>query len=326
MTVGAGWAGLRAMTSTSGPGLSLMTEYVGLAYFTETPVVIWDVQRVGPSTGLPTRTAQGDLSMCYKLGHGDTNYIIFIPGSVTECFEFGWKAFDIAEQYQTPVFVLSDLDLGMNQWMTKKFEYPDKEINRGKILWENELEKMQAEWGRYLDVDGDGVPYRTVMGNKHPNSAYFTRGTGHDEFGNYSENPNTWLKMMNRIKQKFVTVREDLPEPIIRTKPNATIGIIGMGSTDFALIEAQDLLCKENIHVDYMRIRALPTNNLVQEFIKNHERNYVFELNRDGQLCEILDCEVSQYSDKTISVSIVNGLPMTASWIVSQIKKYEEGK
>ena len=326
MTVGAGWAGLRAMTSTSGPGLSLMAEYVGLAYFTETPVVIWDVQRVGPSTGMPTRTAQGDLAMCYKLGHGDTNYIILIPGSVTECFEFGWKAFDIAEQYQTPVFVLSDLDLGMNQWMTEKFEYPDKEINRGKILWEKDLEKWEGEWGRYLDVDGDGVPYRTVMGNEHPKSAYFTRGTGHDEFGNYSENPITWIKMINRIKKKFVTVREDLPDPTIRTKPNSKIGIIGMGSTDLALIEAQDILSKENIQVDYLRVRALPTNQMVQDFIKNHDRNYVFELNRDGQLCEILNCEVSQYSDKLISVSIVNGLPMTASWIVSQIKNYEEGK
>ncbi|HEJ83143.1 MAG TPA: 2-oxoacid:acceptor oxidoreductase subunit alpha, partial [Desulfobacteraceae bacterium] len=180
MAVGAGWSGLRALTSTSGPGLSLMTEYAGLAYFAEVPLVIWDVQRVGPSTGLPTRTAQGDLTFTHFLGHGDTEQVILLPGSVNECFEFGWKAFDIAERLQTPVFVLSDLDFGMNQWMTRPFQYPDRSMDRGKVLWEEDLEKLKGEWGRYREVDGDGIPYRTLPGNRHPRAAYFTRGTGHD--------------------------------------------------------------------------------------------------------------------------------------------------
>ena len=208
MAVGAGWAGIRSMTASSGPGISLMTEYMGLAYYAEVPLVLWDVQRVGPSTGLPTRTAQGDLTLNYFLGHGDTHQIILIPSSVNECFEFGWKAFDVADEFQTPVIILSDLDLGMNMWMTKKFEYPDKPINRGKILWEEDLEKFKGEWGRYLDVDRDGIPYRTVMGNTHQKAPYFARGTGHDEFGNYSEDPDVWKRMLDRIKTKFDTARE----------------------------------------------------------------------------------------------------------------------
>jgi 2-oxoglutarate ferredoxin oxidoreductase subunit alpha len=203
MVVGAGWAGLRAVTATSGPGFSLMTEYLGLAYFAEVPVVLWDVQRVGPSTGLPTRTAQGDLTLSYFDGHGDTNFVILLPGNINECFEFGWKSQDIAERIQSPVIVLSDLDLGMNQWMAKKFEYPDRPMDRGKILWEEDLEKRLQEggWGRYQDVDGDGIPYRTVVGNRHPRSSYFTRGTGHDEYGRYSEENDIWERYLNRLKQ-----------------------------------------------------------------------------------------------------------------------------
>ena len=180
MVVGAGWAGLRAMTATSGPGISLMSEYSSLAYFAEVPIVIWDVQRVGPSTGLPTRTAQGDINTCYFLGHGDTKHVVLFPGSVDECFDFGWQAFDLAETLQTPVFVLSDLDLGMNQWMTKEFKYPDTPMKRGKVLWEKDLEEYLDRWGRYRDLDDDGIPYRTLPGNQNPRSAYFTRGTGHD--------------------------------------------------------------------------------------------------------------------------------------------------
>ena len=194
MAIGAGWAGLRSMSSTSGPGISLMTEYISLAYYAEVPLVLWDVQRVAPSTGLPTRTGQCDLIQNYFLGHGDTRHIILIPSSVTECFEFGWKAFDYAEQLQAPVIILSDLDLGMNLWMTKRFDYPDQPIARGKILWEDGLEAFKGEWGRYLDVDGDGIPYRTVMGNAHAKAPYFARGTGHDEFGNYSEDPEVWQR------------------------------------------------------------------------------------------------------------------------------------
>jgi len=311
------------MTSTSGPGLSLMTEYLGLAYYSETPVVVWDVQRVGPSTGLPTRTAQGDLTMTYFIGHGDTNHIILIPGSVNECFEFGWKAFDIAEKYQTPVFILSDLDIGMNQWMTKRFQYPDKPISRGKILWEEDLEtwanEHTEEWGRYKDIDGDGVPYRTVMGNLHEKSSFFTRGTGHDEYGNYSENPIVWKDLLDRIKRKFFNVNQDLPTPIIRSNKNAKVGIIGMGSTDEAIKEAQDLLLADGMSVDYLRIRSLPSDPSIEGFIATHEKCYVFELNRDGQLCQILQIEFPHLADKLETKSYCDGLPIFAKWIKHQI-------
>lgn len=327
-TLGAGWAGLRAMTSTSGPGISLMTENIGLAYFTETPMVIWDVQRVGPSTGLPTRTAQGDLSMLYTLGHGDTKHVILIPGTVTECFEFGWRSLDIAEKYQTPIFVLSDLDLGMNTWVTKRFEYPSQPIERGKIVWEDKLEEFK-DWGRYKDLDGDGIPYRTVIGNQSPKAAYFTRGTGHDEYGNYSEDPQNWNKMLRRIGLKLAGVVKDLPGPIIRrAKSDAEIGIIGMGSTHDAMIEAQDLLAEMGIQADYMRVRALPANVAVREFIASHARNYVVELNRDGQLKQILSLEISEYSEKLISISEIGGLPLTAAWTAESIylKEKRNGK
>jgi 2-oxoglutarate ferredoxin oxidoreductase subunit alpha len=327
-TLGAGWAGLRAMTSTSGPGVSLMTENIGLAYFTETPMVIWDVQRVGPSTGLPTRTAQGDLSMLYTLGHGDTKHVILIPGTVTECFEFGWRSLDIAEKYQTPIFVLSDLDLGMNTWVTKRFEYPSQPIERGKIVWEDKLEEFK-DWGRYKDLDGDGIPYRTVIGNQSPKAAYFTRGTGHDEYGNYSEDPQNWNKMLRRIGLKLSGVVRDLPGPIIRrAKDDAEIGIIGMGSTHDAMIEAQDLLAEMGIQADYMRVRALPANVAVREFIASHARNYVVELNRDGQLKQILSLEISEYSEKLISITEIGGLPLTAAWTAESIylKEKRNGK
>ncbi|MFZ3151380.1 MAG: 2-oxoacid:acceptor oxidoreductase subunit alpha [Anaerolineaceae bacterium] len=322
--IGAGWAGLRAMTSTSGPGLSLMTENVGLAYFTETPIVIWDVQRVGPSTGLPTRTAQGDLSMIYYLGHGDVSHVLFIPGSVNECFEFGWKSFDVAERYQTPVFVLSDLDLGMNQWITRKFEYPDRPMDRGKVLWEDDLAKFEGKWGRYLDADGDGIPYRTVMGNQNPAAPYFTRGTGHDVFGSYSEDPKNWADLLLRLKRKLENVTNDLPEPMIRNKADAKIGLIGMGSTEPALIEAQDLLAEAGINADFLRIRSLPCHADVHDFIDKHEVCYVLELNRDGQLCSILKLEVSEHSHKLFSITDIGGFPMTAIWAKEQVLDREQ--
>ncbi|GAH52830.1 unnamed protein product, partial [marine sediment metagenome] len=214
MAIGAGWSGLRAMTATSGPGLSLMAEYAGLAYFAEVPIVVWDVQRVGPSTGLPTRTAQCDLTFTYFLGHGDTQQIILLPGSINECFEFGWRAFDIAEQMQAPVFVLSDLDFGMNQWMAHPYEYPDEPMNRGKVLWEQDLEEIQGEWARYRDIDGDGIPYRTVPGNRHRKAPYFARGTGHNEMARYSEDPVDYVKLLKRLKQKFYTARKYVPPPV----------------------------------------------------------------------------------------------------------------
>ncbi|MBW6464918.1 MAG: 2-oxoacid:acceptor oxidoreductase subunit alpha [Brevefilum sp.] len=324
MAVGAGWAGLRAMSSTSGPGISLMAEYMSMAYYAEVPLVLWDVQRVGPSTGLPTRTAQGDLTLNYFLGHGDTQHIILIPSSVNECFEFGWKAFDLAEKFQTPIIILSDLDLGMNLWMTKKFDYPDQPIQRGKVLWEKDLEEFPVEWGRYLDVDGDGIPYRTLMGNTHKKAPYFTRGTGHDEFGNYSEDPDIWQRMLDRIKMKIESSKETLPKPVVRALPGANIGLIAMGSTEHALIEAQDKLNAVGITTDFMRVRALPFSSEVQKFIEAHQQNYVLELNRDGQLHQLLVLHYCDMTDRLTSLSYIDGLPMTAEWIIKAVFAKEE--
>ncbi|MGI6741828.1 MAG: 2-oxoacid:acceptor oxidoreductase subunit alpha [Brevefilum sp.] len=323
MAVGAGWAGLRSMTSTSGPGVSLMTEYMSLAYFAEVPLVLWDVQRVGPGTGLPTRTAQGDILLAYYLGHGDTQHIILIPSSVNECFEFGWKAFDFAEQFQTPVIVLSDLDLGMNLWMTKKFVYPDKPIDRGKIFWEDDLKALTKEWGRYLDIDGDGIPYRTVMGNKHRQAPYFSRGTGHDEFGNFSEDPDVWKRVLDRIKLKFESSKKHLPEPKYRMIDGAEIGIIGIGSTEPAIMEAQDRLEELGIKTDYMRIRSLPFSDEVGDFIQSHSRNYVIELNRDGQLHQILINEFCDKTNRLISLAHLDGLPITATRVINAVTNKE---
>jgi 2-oxoglutarate ferredoxin oxidoreductase subunit alpha len=315
MAVGAGWAGLRAMTSTSGPGLSLMSEYIGLAYYAEVPIVVWDVQRVGPATGLPTRTAQGDITAGYFLSHGDTQHVMLFPGSVTECFEFGWKAFDIAERLQTPVLVMSDLDLGMNQWMTRPFEYPDTPMDRGKVLWEEDLERLNGQWGRYLDVDGDGIPYRTVGGNRHPKSAYFTRGTGHTEYAMYSEDPEKWESMLNRIKKKWVTACQLVPKPVVETMPGAEIGLIAYGSTDPAVCEARQHLNEIGYKTDYLRIKAVPFTDEVTEFVQKHSRNYVIELNRDGQMHQLLQLDYPQHAIHLISLAHVDGLPLTAHWV-----------
>lgn len=329
MVVGAGWAGLRAMSSTSGPGISLMSEYLGLAYYAECPLVIWDVQRVGPSTGLPTRTAQGDITQIYFNSHGDTNFVILFPGSVNECFEDGWKAFDLADRLQTPVIVMSDLDLGMNQWMTPKFKYPDVSIDRGKILWEEELEKILAsrggDYGRYLDIDGDGIPYRTVMGNKHPRGAYFTRGTGHDEYARYSEEPEAWEKGMARLVKKYETAKELIPQPVEDKVDGARIGIVSYGSADPAVVEARDLLSERGIKTDYLRLRALPFTQSVKEFIRDHDRIYVVELNRDGQMKQLLTLEVPELATKLHSLAHTDGLPMTARWIIEHLLE-QEGK
>jgi 2-oxoglutarate ferredoxin oxidoreductase subunit alpha len=324
MAVGAGWSGLRAMTSTSGPGLSLMTEYAGMAYFAEVPLVVWDVQRVGPSTGLPTRTAQGDLTFIYFMGHGDTQQVILLPGSVTECFEFGWKAFDLAERLQTPVFVLSDLDFGMNQWMTRPFEYPDTPIDRGKVLWEEDLERLKGDWGRYRDVDGDGIPYRTIPGNRHPSAAYFTRGTGHDENARYTEDNETWHNLLNRLKKKYENARQYMPKPAIDTLEGAEIGIIAFGSTEPAIQEARDQLLNKNIKVDFMRVKAVPFSVEVQAFIQNHDRLYVIEMNRDGQLHQLLSLEYPELVSKLISLAYTDGLPLTARRVRESVLAKED--
>ena len=323
MAIGAGWAGLRSMTATSGPGLSLMTEYVGLAYFAETPVVIWDVQRVGPSTGLPTRTSQGDLTQVYFMSHGDTEHVILLPGSANECFEYGWRSFDLAERLQTPVFVLSDLDLGMNQWMTNPFQYPNEPMDRGKVLWEEDLEKLQGKWARYLDIDGDGIPYRTIPGNRHSRSAYFTRGTGHDENARYSESSEVWERVSLRLRKKFETARQILPKPVVDSMDGAEIGIIAWGSTEPAIQEARQRLLKHGIKSDFMRIRAIPFNQDVGDFIREHDRTYVVELNRDGQMYQLLDLNFAKQCDKLVSLAHLDGLPLTARWVDEAIRAKE---
>lgn len=323
MAVGAGWAGLRSMTSTSGPGLSLMAEYVGLAYYAETPLVIWDVQRVGPSTGMPTRTGQCDLLFAYYLSHGDTEHVILLPGSVSECFTFGWKAFDLAERLQTPVIVMSDLDFGMNVWMTPKFEYPDTPMDRGKVLWEKDLERLQGEWARYKDVDGDGIPYRTVLGNRHTRAAYFTRGTGHTDEARYTEDPVIWEQNMARLKRKFETARTLVPKPRI-DGAGSRIGFISYGSTDPAIEEARHLLVKLGVQPDYMQVKALPFCDEVRDFIAAHQRNYVIELNRDGQLHKLLSLDYPQQVCSLVSLAHLDGLPLTARWIVNAFLEKEK--
>lgn len=319
MVIGAGFGGLRAMTATSGPGLSLMTEYAGLAYFAEVPSVIWDVQRVGPSTGLPTRTAQSDMTMTHFLGHGDTKQIMLIPGTVTECFEFGWKAFDLAERLQTPVFVMTDLDFGMNQWMTKKFEYPDTALDRGKVLWEADLGKTAGEWGRYKDVDGDFIPYRTVPGNLHPQSAYLARGTGHDEYARYSEEPEVWEANLQRLEQKYYSAEKLAPTPVLHSVHNASRGILSYGSNDPAVLEAVDILKSRGQLFDYLRIRAIPFGETVKEYLKAHATVYIVENNLDGQVLQILATEYPDLAGKLVSVAHNDGLPLSARWIVDAI-------
>ncbi|MHC1741200.1 MAG: 2-oxoacid:acceptor oxidoreductase subunit alpha [Anaerolineaceae bacterium] len=323
MAIGAGWGGLRAMTSTSGPGLSLMSEYLGLAYYAEVPVVIWDVQRVGPSTGMPTRTAQGDVTMVNFISHGDTQMIMLIPGSINECFEFGWKAFDIAERLQTPVIVMSDLDFGMNQWVTPKFEYPTMPMDRGKVLWEADLDKKIKEWngawGRYLDVDGDGIPYRTLPGNQDPRSGYFARGTSHDEYARYSESPEVWERVFDRIAKKFETALEYLPKPILSETAGARIGILSSGSADPAVVEARDMLLGQGIKTDYLRLRSLPFSEEVASFLKAHDQVFVVELNRDGQLLQLLTMKYPAHAVKMVKTAHMDGLPLTAKWVFEQI-------
>ncbi len=324
MAVGAGWAGLRAMTSTSGPGLSLMTEFAGLAYYSEVPLVIWDIQRVGPSTGLPTRTSQGDISMVHFLGHGDTQNVILLPGSVNECFEFGWQAFDLAERLQWPIFVLSDLDIGMNQWMAKPFEYPDRPLDRGKVLWEEDLERLSGKWARYKDVDGDGITYRTIPGNRYPSSAWFARGTGHNEMAVYSEDGGDYERNLDRLGRKFDTARTLVPKPVISNMEGANIGIIAFGSTEPAVQEARYHLAQSGLETDFLRLRAIPFTAEVTDFIYSHERTYVVEMNRDGQLHQLLSLEYAPVCAKLTSIAHLDGLPMTASWIENRINQEED--
>jgi 2-oxoglutarate ferredoxin oxidoreductase subunit alpha len=326
MVLGAGWAGARSMTSTSGPGISLMAEFVGLGYYAEIPGVIFDVQRVGPSTGLPTRTMQGDILSCAFLSHGDTKHIMLLPSSVSECFSMAIDAFNLAEQFQTPVFVMSDLDLGMNNWMSAPFAYPEKPISRGKVLSAADLQKL-GSFGRYQDVDGDGIPYRTLPGTQHPAAAYFTRGSGHNEKAHYSERPDDYKNNMDRLSRKFDTARKFVPAPVKEVSGTSKIGVIAYGTTHWAMIESHDQLAKEyGVKIDYLRLRAYPFNQEVHEFIRNHERVYVVEQNRDGQMHELLKLDVAP--DQVVKLRRVlhyNGLPLDARSITDEIIS-QEGK
>ncbi|MDP6905848.1 MAG: 2-oxoacid:acceptor oxidoreductase subunit alpha [Candidatus Thalassarchaeaceae archaeon] len=320
MVVGGGWSGIRAMTATSGPGISLMSEFIGLAYFAEVPGVIWDVNRTGPSTGLPTRTQQGDLAMLYEASHGDTTHPVLIPGSMEECFEFGWRAFDVAERLQTLVFGFSDLDLGMNRWACKGFEYPQTPMDRGKVIRTQEELDAIENYGRYRDVDGDGIPYRTLPGSGLDPILY--RGTGHDEDGIYSEKPDVYHALMARLKRKMDNARTWLPQPVLRDEFEKEIGIIYYGSMENSIQEIDDILEHEiGRKVSQCRVRSLPLSPVVEQFIREHETIIVLEINRDGQLYGILRRELpNELIPKVHSAAYSDGMPPRARHYAELIK------
>ena len=324
MVLGAGWAGARAMTASSGPGLSLMAEFAGLGYYVEIPGVIVDVQRTGPSTGLPTRTSQADLSFIACLSHGDTKHVMLLPATVKECYELTMEAFDLAEQLQTPVFVLSDLDLGMNNWMSEPFDYPEKQLNRGKVLNAQQLEELGG-FARYKDVDGDGIGYRTLPGTDHPAAAYFTRGSGHNEKALYSERPEDYENNMLRLSRKFETAKTLVPKPILEGTGKQKVGIIAFGTSHWAVIESRDQLERESgLAADYLRIRAFPFTQEVAGFVAAHERIYVVEQNRDGQMLGLLKNHLDPADAvKLHSVLHFNGLPIDAQSVTHAIAAQE---
>jgi 2-oxoglutarate ferredoxin oxidoreductase subunit alpha len=324
MAIGAGWAGARAMTSTSGPGISLMAEFAGLGYYAEVPVVIFDIQRIGPSTGLPTRTSQADVAFAYTLSHGDTKHLVLLPGTVEECYEFGRDAFDYADRFQTPVFVLSDLDLGMNLWMTPEFKYPEKPFDRGKVLSKDDLERLAGEWARYRDVDGDGVPYRTLPGTDHPAAGFFTRGSGHDEHARYTESAEAYAANMDRLARKFETARGALPAPIVDESAQSRIGLIAFGSTHAAVVEARQALEAAKRPVDYLRVRALPLSPEIVAFVSRHERVYVVEQNRDGQVFDLIRLALPpELVHRLRSIRYYDGQPIPADAIIEPLLESE---
>jgi 2-oxoglutarate ferredoxin oxidoreductase subunit alpha len=322
MVLSANWAGARAMTATSGPGISLMAEFFGYGYYAEIPAVVWDVQRVGPSTGLPTRTAQGDLSFTWNISHGDTSFPVLLPGSVHECFEFGHRSFDLAERLQCPLFVLSDLDLGMNNWMSEPFDYPAHDWDRGKVLGDAELANL-ARFERYADPDGDAIPYRTLPGTKNWKGTYFTRGSGHDEQARYTENPAAYVKVMERLRQKLENARELLPAPVLTETKDASVGIIAYGSSHWAVVEAVDQLAAAGVKASYLRVRALPVAAAVHEFVRRFERVYVVEQNRDGQLTERLRAEIPECATRLHPVLHYLGLPLDAQTVTDGVLAHE---
>ena len=324
MVLGAAWAGARSMTTTSGPGISLMGEFAGLSYYAEIPGVIWDVQRVGPSTGLPTRTSQGDLLSTAFLSHGDTKHMMLFPASPLECFEMGMEAFNLAEKFQTLVFVMSDLDIGMNNWMSDPFPYPEKPIERGKVLTKEDLERLGG-FGRYKDVDGDGIPYRTLPGTDHPAAAYFTRGSGHNAQAQYSERPEDYENNMLRLNRKFEHARALTPAPVVEGPGNAEIGVIAFGSSHWAIIESRDQLRAEHdLATDYLRIRAYPFATEIHDFVRTHKRVYVVEQNRDGQMFSLLKLDLEgELVPRLRSVARLDGLPIDARSVTDDIAAME---
>jgi len=335
MALGAGWAGARSMTSTSGPGISLMAEFAGLGYFAEVPAVIFDIQRVGPSTGLPTRTSQADILCAYYLSHGDTKHIVLLPATVSECFDLAIEAFDLAERFQTPVFVLSDLDLGMNVWMSDPFQYPEKPIDRGKVLTAEDLART-SKFERYRDVDGDGIPYRTLPGTRHPLASYFTRGSGHNERAMYSERPQDYKNLLDRLAKKHETARRHVPVPVVDDNPKAEVGLLAFGTTHWAILESRDQLKNEHgTETKYLRLKALPFTADVFSFIKGCKRVYVVEQNRDAQMAQLVRLEVLAAEEgasevgqvqKIRSILHYTGLPIDARFITDQILAAEAGR
>jgi 2-oxoglutarate/2-oxoacid ferredoxin oxidoreductase subunit alpha len=326
MALGAGWAGARSMTATAGPGISLMSEFIGLGYYADIPTVVFDVERVGPSTGLPTRTQQGDLLTTATLSHGDTKHPMFFPCSPEECFSMTMEAFNFAERFQTPTFVMTDLDLGMNNWMADPFDYPAEPINRGKVLTAEDLDKLGG-FQRYKDIDGDGVGYRTLPGTNHPNASYFTRGSGHNEKAQYTEREDDYINNMDRLAHKFEAMRKAVPAPVVRTAEGAKIGFVAIGTSDYAVNESCDQLKSEyQIDASYMRLKAYPFTEDLKDFIRRHDRVYVVDQNRDAQLLGLMRLEFDvELLAKLRSIRYYGGLPLDARTVTDELVK-QEGK
>jgi 2-oxoglutarate ferredoxin oxidoreductase subunit alpha len=324
MALGAGWAGARSMTATAGPGLSLMSEFVGLGYYAEIPAVIYDVERVGPSTGLPTRTQQGDILMVATLSHGDTKHPMFFPCSPEECFTMSMDAFEFAEKFQTPTFIMTDLDLGMNNWMADPFPYPEKPMNRGKVLTAEDVERLGG-FARYRDVDGDGVGYRTLPGTQHRAAAYFTRGSGHNDKAQYTEREDDYINNMDRLAHKFESMRQHVPAPVEHVREGARIGFVAVGTSDYAVRESCDQLEAEyGTAADYLRLKAYPFTEHLKDFIRRHDRVYVVDQNRDGQLLALMRMEFdAELLAKLRSVRYYGGLPLDARTVTDEVLKQE---
>jgi 2-oxoglutarate/2-oxoacid ferredoxin oxidoreductase subunit alpha len=324
MVLGAGWAGARAMTATSGPGISLMAEFSGLGYYAEIPAVIFNVQRAGPSTGLPTRTMQGDILSTAVLSHGDTKHPMLFPSSPSECFGMAIQAFDLAERFQTPVFVMSDLDLGMNNWMSDPFPYPSEPIRSGKVLSAADLDRLGG-FARYKDVDGDGVGYRTLPGTRHAAAAYFTRGSGHNEKAGYSEREDEYMNNMDRLARKFDTMRAHVPPPHAELNHDAHVGILCAGTSRYAAEESRDQLRREHgLETSYLRLKAYPFTTELVDFIHRHERVYVIDQNRDAQLLLLMRLELDPDDiAKLRSVRYYGGLPLDARTVTDEIVRQE---